>query len=114
MTLLIDFCFLSAVSLLSRGWIVPVGGATPDRHKVEGQPPIGIRSTGLAGSMGGAGGRGKILLSVYVYADGRLGPYWGGRAAIRYAYAPFVTMIEIDLTNIRVYPAPTRVANFLL
>ena len=113
--------------MLARGWIVPVGGATPDRlkstgtrpdrlgrHKVEGQPPIGIRSTGLAGSMGGAGGRGEILLSVYVYADGRLGPYWGGRAAIRYAYAPFVTMIEIDLTNIRVYPAPTRVANFLL
>ena len=33
MTLLIDFCFLSAVSLLSRGWIVPVGGSTPDRHK---------------------------------------------------------------------------------
>ena len=25
-------CFLSSVALLSRGWIVPVGGATPDRH----------------------------------------------------------------------------------
>ena len=25
-------CFLSAVSLFSRGWIVPVGGSTPDRQ----------------------------------------------------------------------------------
>ena len=33
MNLLIDFCFLSAVPLLSRGWIVPVGGSTPDRLK---------------------------------------------------------------------------------
>ena len=32
MNLLIDFCFLSSVSLPSRGWIVPVGGSTPDRH----------------------------------------------------------------------------------
>ena len=31
MNLLIDSCFQSAVPLLSRGWIVPVGGATPDR-----------------------------------------------------------------------------------
>ena len=31
MNLLIDSCFLSVVSLLSRGWIVPVGGSTPDR-----------------------------------------------------------------------------------
>ena len=28
---LIDSYFLSVVPLLSRGWIVPVGGATPDR-----------------------------------------------------------------------------------
>ena len=34
LNLLIDSCFPSAVSLLSRGWIVPVGGATPDRRKV--------------------------------------------------------------------------------
>ena len=31
MNLLIDSCFLSAVPLLARGWIVPVGGSTPDR-----------------------------------------------------------------------------------
>ena len=29
----IDFYFLSVVPLLSRGWILPVGGSTPDRHK---------------------------------------------------------------------------------
>ena len=29
--LLIDSYFLSAIPLLSRGWIVPVGGSTPDR-----------------------------------------------------------------------------------
>ena len=34
MNLLTDFCFLDSVSLLSRGWIVPVGGSTPDRLKV--------------------------------------------------------------------------------
>ena len=34
MNLLIDSCFPSAVPLLSRGWIVPVGGATPDRLKM--------------------------------------------------------------------------------
>ena len=28
------FCFLSVVALLSRGWIVPVGGSTPDRLKL--------------------------------------------------------------------------------
>ena len=33
MNLLIDSYFLSAVPLLSRGWIVPVGGSTPDRLK---------------------------------------------------------------------------------
>ena len=32
-------CFLSSVALLSRGWIVPVGGATPDRLKVGGAIP---------------------------------------------------------------------------
>ena len=26
-----------------RGWIVPVGGSTPDRHKVGGQPPTGSK-----------------------------------------------------------------------
>ena len=31
MNLLIDSYFLSVVSLLSRVWIVPVGGSTPDR-----------------------------------------------------------------------------------
>ena len=31
MNLLIGFCFLSVVPLLLRGWIVPVGGSTPDR-----------------------------------------------------------------------------------
>ena len=30
-------CFLLSVALLSRGWIVPVGGATPDRHKDQGR-----------------------------------------------------------------------------
>ena len=35
-------CLLSSVPLLSRGWIVPVGGATPDRQKSVGeQPPTG-------------------------------------------------------------------------
>ena len=33
MNLLIDSYFLFVVSLLSRVWIVPVGGSTPDRHK---------------------------------------------------------------------------------
>ena len=33
MNLLTDFCFLDSVPLLSRGWIVPVGGSTPDRLK---------------------------------------------------------------------------------
>ena len=33
-----------SVAVFLRGWIVPVGGATPDRHKVGGQPPIGTRS----------------------------------------------------------------------
>ena len=33
MNLLIDSCFQSAVPLLSRGWIVPVGGSTPDLLK---------------------------------------------------------------------------------
>ena len=33
MNLLIDSCFLSVVPLFSRGWIVPVGGSTPDRLK---------------------------------------------------------------------------------
>ena len=28
-----DFCFPGSVPLLSRGWIVPVGGSTPDRLK---------------------------------------------------------------------------------
>ena len=28
-------CFLSSVPLLSRGWIIPVGGSTPDRHRTE-------------------------------------------------------------------------------
>ena len=36
MNLLIGSCFLSAVSLLSRGWIVPVGGSTPDRLSLTG------------------------------------------------------------------------------
>ena len=46
--LLIDSVFLSSVPLLSRGWIVPVGGSTPDRLKVG-------RSTSdwLKGSRGG-------------------------------------------------------------
>ena len=34
MNLLFDSCFSSVVPLLSRGWIVPVGGATPDRLKM--------------------------------------------------------------------------------
>ena len=34
MNLLFDSCFPSVVPLLSRGWIVPVGGATPDRLKM--------------------------------------------------------------------------------
>ena len=29
------FCFPSAASLLARGWIVPVGGSTPDRHQAD-------------------------------------------------------------------------------
>ena len=40
--LLIDFYFLSSVPLFSRGWIVPVGGSTPDRLK------IGSRAQGLS------------------------------------------------------------------
>ena len=32
-------CFLSSVPLLSRGWIIPVGGSTPDRLKVWGDNP---------------------------------------------------------------------------
>ena len=36
---LIDFCFLDSVSLPSRGWIVPVGGATPDRHQADRHRP---------------------------------------------------------------------------
>ena len=31
----VDFCFLSVVPLLSRGWIIPVGGSTPDRLKLD-------------------------------------------------------------------------------
>ena len=41
MNLLIDSCFPSVVSLLSRGWIVPVGGSTPDRLKA-GSTGLGI------------------------------------------------------------------------
>ena len=40
-------CFLSSAPLPPRGWIVPVGGATPDRHKDDRhgtvQPPTGAR-----------------------------------------------------------------------
>ena len=36
---IIDSCLLSVVPLLTRGWIVPVGGSTPDRHKVGGSTP---------------------------------------------------------------------------
>ena len=32
---LIDSCLLPSVPLLSRGWIVPVGGSTPDRHQAD-------------------------------------------------------------------------------
>ena len=41
-------CFRSSAPLPLRGWIVPVGGATPDRHKDDRhgtvQPPTSIRS----------------------------------------------------------------------
>ena len=40
MNLLIDSHFLSVVTLLSRGWIVPVGGSTPDRHQADRHSPI--------------------------------------------------------------------------
>ena len=40
---LIDSYFLSVVPLLSRGWIVPVGGSTPDRQI---QPPTGTDRPG--------------------------------------------------------------------
>ena len=40
MNLLIDSHFLSVVTLLSRGWIVPVGGSTPDRHQNDRHSPI--------------------------------------------------------------------------
>ena len=43
MNRLIDSCFLSVVALLSRGWIVPVGGSTPDRLKVGGSIPDRLR-----------------------------------------------------------------------
>ena len=36
MNFLIGPCFLFVVPLLLRGWIVPVGGSTPDRHKPTG------------------------------------------------------------------------------
>ena len=38
MNLSIAFYFLSVVPLLSRGWIVPVGGSTPDRLKTGADP----------------------------------------------------------------------------
>ena len=89
----IDSHFPALIQCLRGGGSFRSGVQPPTGTRSGVQPPTGIRSTGLAGSMGGAGGRGEILLSVYVYADGRLGPYWGGRAAVCYAYAPFVTMI---------------------
>ena len=33
-------CFLSAAPLPPRGWIVPVGGSTPDRLKVDRYKPV--------------------------------------------------------------------------
>ena len=39
-------CFLSSAPLLSRGWIVPVGGATPDRQRPTG---AGDYARGLRG-----------------------------------------------------------------
>ena len=46
MNLLFDSCFPSAVPLLSRGWIVPVGGATPDRLKAQGRLKVRPRKQG--------------------------------------------------------------------
>ena len=46
MNLLFDSCFPSAVPLLSRGWIVPVGGATPDRLKAQGRRKVRPRKQG--------------------------------------------------------------------
>ena len=47
MNLLTDFCFLSAVPLLSRGWIVPVGGSTPDRLKLDRLKDDRLRTGGV-------------------------------------------------------------------
>ena len=46
MNLLFDSCFPSVVPLLSRGWIVPVGGATPDRLKAQGRRKVRPRKQG--------------------------------------------------------------------
>ena len=46
MNLLFDSCFPSVVPLLSRGWIVPVGGATPDRLKSQGRRKVRPRKQG--------------------------------------------------------------------
>ena len=46
MNLLFDSCFSSVVPLLSRGWIVPVGGATPDRLKAQGRRKVRPRKQG--------------------------------------------------------------------
>ena len=43
MNLFIDFYFPSAAPLFSRGWIVPVGGSTPDRHF-----PTGTKTTDIS------------------------------------------------------------------
>ena len=47
MNRLIDSCFLSVVALLSRGWIVPVGGSTPDRLRYDRLIPDRRVLTGL-------------------------------------------------------------------
>ena len=51
----LDFCFLSVVALPSRGWIVPVGGSTPDRLK-GGATPDWLRTGSRAGSTGSRAG----------------------------------------------------------
>ena len=61
MALLIDSCFLSVVPLLSRGWIVPVGGSTPDRLKLDRLKVEGATPDRLSRIFGGRrtrGGRG--------------------------------------------------------
>ena len=61
MNLLIDYCFPFVVPLPSRGWIVPVGGSTPDRLKVGCLFVVAVRFRGGEG-LGEAPNRSGVVV----------------------------------------------------